>query len=143
MTGGAEEVLGPARFGAATDAGGESNLPWCWCDYSVRRDGEQGKPHYTHDRWEVGPSRRVGAARVWTDGCLSGLQLVAMDGAEGPRWGFCEGEPAGEIRFGADGDGGRHGGSGAAAGLKLFFGDNGRKVTYNDSVVVCLQALEM
>jgi hypothetical protein len=71
------------------------------------------------------------------DKSISSIQFVDDEGSESPKWGYGQGEFTDEIHLGI----GKATEGVIAGGLKLFFGDNGRHVTYNDSVMVGLQAL--
>lgn len=153
---GEEETIGPKYFSPPTDAEGANGHPWCFCAWgSKREDEQQARPHYFHETWSPrsggggsdGGGSRLRNVLVWLDegGRLAGIQMVAVDSSESPKWGYCVGKHAGMIDLNAvnddepadDARAGR-----GAVGLKFFINSNGRSVTREDSVVVAIQALK-
>lgn len=109
---------------------------WCQCKRgglaaSYADDG----PHCRSERWE--PAQEcLQALKIWLDkhGALSGMQFVDGAGNQSPFWGFRSDEgTSGEISFGEE--------DSQAVGVKVFMNGNHRSVTYDDLVVVALQAV--
>lgn len=89
-----------------------------------------GGPHYTHDTWEMQGSQ-LKTLRLWTDEwqSLTGLQFLAQNGAQSPRWGDCETEGPVELDLQSSSEG-------WAKGLKAF-------IDLDDCVVVKVQLIEI
>ncbi|KAH8891272.1 hypothetical protein GQ53DRAFT_746770 [Thozetella sp. PMI_491] len=133
---GSISTAGPDRFHEPQNTSGKNGFPLCSCDAGFNKEGEIGvKPHYTHDTWALG-GKRLRLLRLWLgEGALAALQFEAEDGAQSPRWAAWEGEGTLEtITF-------QEGTEGAAAGIKLFFGDSQRHTTRSDNVLVAIQSL--
>ena len=115
--------VGPTSSQLPTDAEGVNGHPWCWCVFgSSKADEQETKPHITEETFEVG-NARLHKVYLWlnTDGALSGMQFVATNGRQSPRWGYrTDGEPAGSIDFDREE---------LAVGLKIFVNYLGREVT--------------
>ncbi|RSL93702.1 hypothetical protein CEP52_013091 [Fusarium oligoseptatum] len=92
--------------------------------------------HYTHNAWDVQGSQ-LKSLRLWTDASqtLTGLQFLAQNGAESPRWGDCETEGPTELDLQTSSEG-------WAKGLKVFIDSDGKNVREN-YVVVGIQLLEI
>ncbi|RSL85128.1 hypothetical protein CEP51_003513 [Fusarium floridanum] len=92
--------------------------------------------HYTHNAWDVQGSQ-LKSLRLWTDASqtLTGLQFLAQNGAESPRWGDCKTEGPVELNLQTSSEG-------WAKGLKVFIDSDGKNVC-EDYVVVGIQLLEI
>lgn len=119
--------VGPSEFLPPTDAEGKYGHPWCWCAYGDKREEEmQARPHLLRESFNVGGAK-LREVRIWLDenGGLSGIQFVAANGNEGPKWGYrTESEPTGSIDF----DTGQLS-DGSPIGLKFFMHYIERHVT--------------
>ncbi|KAH7274754.1 hypothetical protein B0J15DRAFT_672 [Fusarium solani] len=91
---------------------------------------QDGGTRYTHDTWEMQGSR-LKTLRLWTDEwqTLTGLQFLAENGAQSPRWGDCETEGPVELDL-------QSSNGGWAKGLKVF-------IDPDDCVVVRVQLIEI
>lgn len=110
---------------------------WCQCKRGQQAPFVGDGPHFQIHRWKP-PQQLLHMLRIWLNehGALSGMQFVDAAGNESRLWGFNSDEgTSGKIRF----QGGAE--SGRAVGVKFFLNDNNRAVTYNDVVVVALQAI--
>ncbi|KAL1595953.1 hypothetical protein SLS60_009643 [Paraconiothyrium brasiliense] len=139
--------VGPQGFSTPPDSDGTNGHHWCWCALGHNSKGElESRPHHVHEMWQVG-GQLLRGLKVWIDedGALIGLQFVAADGNEGPRWGQCYRDSSAIIYFTAeDVSGGGIGGSQhPAVGVKFYMDDNERHVTRHDSIVMAVQALVM
>ncbi|VUC26921.1 unnamed protein product [Clonostachys rosea] len=146
---GANEVftIGPEVYPQSRIEGqGETGDDWCWCCLSGRKaqDELSEHPHYQHCAWELG-GKRLQSVRaflspidegVGSGSRLAGIQFVAEDGSESPKWshwGFSSDEDyvIEHIAF-----------TDEVIGLKVFMGETHRSVTYEDTIVYALQAME-
>lgn len=89
------------------------------------------------ERWRPG-GHRLRAVRVWMDkhGALSGMQFMARSGNESHLWGFAsDNGTSGTMSLSGETD------DSHAVGIKFFMNGNGRSVTYDDVVIVGMQAV--
>ncbi|KAF4995957.1 hypothetical protein FDECE_12634 [Fusarium decemcellulare] len=127
-------TVGPSQFSPPNDSEGINGHYYCWCDLGrARKEELEAGPHYTHDEWNVGGSQ-LKTFRLWLNDIqvLTGLQFVAQNGRESPRWGYCEAESPVELDLETV----------SHPGLKLFMDNNERQATYDDYVVAAVQLVE-
>ncbi|CAH0055733.1 unnamed protein product [Clonostachys solani] len=128
------------------DTQGEADNGWCWCFLSGRNTQDElgAHPHYQHHVWELGGKRLQSVRAILSpideaDGRgsrLAGIQFIAEDGSESPKWSHwnSSSDDAYVIEHIAFTD--------ERVGLKLFMGETHRSVTYEDTIVYALQAME-
>jgi hypothetical protein len=127
------------------DTQGDGN-DWCWCTLSGRKTKDELSvhPHYKQHVWEL-RDKRLQSVRVFLSPIdeevgrgsrLAGIQFIAEDGSESPKWSHWnfssdDGYVIESIAF-----------TDERIGLKLFMGETRRSVTYEDTIVYALQAME-
>ncbi|RSL67940.1 hypothetical protein CEP54_003013 [Fusarium duplospermum] len=105
-------------------------------EFAAPDETKQDAGYYTHDIWDIQGSQ-LKTLRLWTDASqtLTGLQFLAQNGAESPKWGDCETEGPVELDL-------QTSSGGWAKGLKLFINSNGENAR-EDYVVVGIQLMEI
>jgi hypothetical protein len=127
-------TIGYCEIKQAEERAIESLRNWCQCDRGQRAPPFKDRgPHCWSTRWTPA-EQRIKALRIFLDkhGALSGLQFLDGTNGESRLWGFQHADGSiGEITFG----------EGEVVGVKFFMNENNRRVTYDDVVVVALQAV--
>lgn len=141
-----ELIIGPEMHPQSPiDTQGDDN-DWCWCSLSGRKakDELSVHPHYKRHVWELG-GKRLQSVRAFLSPIdegvgrgsrLAAIQFIAEDGSESPKWSHWNfsSDDAYVIENIAFTD--------ERIGLKLFMGETRRSVTYEDTIVYALQAME-
>ncbi|KAJ4258854.1 hypothetical protein NW762_007941 [Fusarium torreyae] len=127
--------IGPTGFTPPDDTDGTNGHYWCGCKPESSRHKElKEQPHYIHSEWNI-QRCLLKTLRFWIGqgGILTGIQFVAADDTESPKWGYYEAWEPVEMGL-QDTDY-------TLPGLKFFFGSNERSDTREDWVVVAIQLM--
>ncbi|KAM0186801.1 hypothetical protein ACHAPI_011487 [Fusarium lateritium] len=132
-----QSTFGPRFIMKPDDTGGVDGHPWCHCEYgNAQFEERRAKPHYTSEIWQVGNSH-LSTLRLWIDkaGVLTGLQFVAENNKESPKWGFCNSDTPVEIELEWP--------KRTGPALKVFLDSNGRNCEGEDFVLAAIQVMSV